>query len=99
MPRGTCKCKVHVGQVCECCVFAESTKLDQLAGRGPVRWLRSLRIQAGVPGRQRGVLVFEASVNVHVLVNLEGILCVPALVTFNPDQLKRRKGTFHCPYS
>lgn len=32
------------------------------------------RIQAGVPGRHRGVLVLEGSVNVHVLVNLEGYL-------------------------
>lgn len=50
-----------------------------------------------MPGRHRGVLVLEGSVNVHVLVNLEGSCagtCVPALVTFSHDQLKRRNGTW-----
>lgn len=90
MDRGSCKCRL---QECERCVFADSTKLDLLAGRAPVQWLRGPRIQVEVPGRHRGVLVLEGSVNVYVLVNLEGVLYRPALVTFNPDQMKRRKGT------
>ena len=45
-------------------------------------------------GRQRGVLVLGRSLKALVVVNLEGALSVPALVTFNPYQMQRKKGTW-----
>lgn len=50
----THKCGVPVGQVCECCMFSVSTKLDQLASRGPVGQLRGSGVQAEVLGGERG---------------------------------------------
>lgn len=73
--QGTCKCRVHVGQVYECSVFEESIKLGHLAGKGPVWWLGGARIQAGVSGRHKCMLVLEESVHMHVLVKLVGVLC------------------------
>jgi len=54
MSRGPCKCRVLLGQVCECCVFAVNTELDQLARWVTVAWVRGARLQAEALGRQRG---------------------------------------------
>lgn len=51
---GTCECGVPVGQVCECCVSAVSTKLDQPASQGLMGQVRGPGIGAGVLGGQRG---------------------------------------------
>ena len=51
---GTHECGLPVGRVCECCVFAVSTQLDQLVSWGPIGQVRGAGIQAEVPDGQRG---------------------------------------------
>ena len=62
-------------------MFAESIKLDQSANRG---------CMGQVPGSRQAVLVLRGPANVHVLVNLESVVCVcvcvcvSALVSASP---------------
>ena len=57
-------------------MFAVSTELDEPANWQPVRRIRGAGIWAGVPGSRGAVLVLRVSKNVHVLVNLDSVVCV-----------------------
>lgn len=67
----TCECEVPEGWVCECCVLAASIQLDLLVSQDCVEQGRVNGTQAGLLGKNYGITVLTASVNVYVLVNLE----------------------------
>ena len=83
---------VPAGQMCECFLFAWSSKMDQPARRGPVGWVRRTRSGQGYRGDRGAVPVHKGSVTMPVLVNLESVVCMVALVTSCLCQPKRRRG-------
>lgn len=82
----TCECWVPGGQVCECCMFA-----NQPEGRGTHEAGKG----AWDPGRgtrqTEGLCQYSRPANMCVLVNLESVVCVPALANICLYQLKRSK--------
>ena len=91
--QGTHDCGVPVGLVCECCVCAASTELDQWVSRGPVGWVRGPGCGQGCRVNKGAVPVLRGSTNVRVcvLVNLKSVVSVPALVTSCLCQPKKRR--------
>ena len=62
--------------------------------RGPVEQIRGPGIWAGYWADRGAVPILVGSGNVHVLVTLECVVCVPSLVNFSLNQLKSRMGTW-----
>ena len=86
------ECAVPAGQMCECCMFAGCTKMEQSASRGPMGWVRGSGSRQGYRGDRGAVPVLRGSMNMRVLVNGESVVSVPALVTSCLCQPKTSRG-------
>ena len=60
--------------------------------RGPVGWVRGPGSRQGYRGDRGAVPVLRGSMNMRVLVNVDSVVCVPALVTSCLCQPKTSRG-------
>ena len=84
----TCECWVHEGRVCECCKFASEHRAGPAGESGTMKQVRGLGSRQACWADREAVLVLEGSVSVHVLVNLQSLMCVcvsVVLLTLNTD--------------
>lgn len=65
-----------VARVCESCTCAASTNLDQWVSRGPMGLVRGLGWGQGCQVNRGALPVLRGSMNVHMLVSLESVVCV-----------------------
>lgn len=71
--RGIRECGMTVGRVYEYCMCAAIT---QLVNMGPIGCVRGLGTRQGCRAGKGAVLVLRVCTNMHVLVNLESVVCM-----------------------